>query len=326
MSERGWGWTASEIRQTRLLEWVVKEAANAPAAVYVSVGGFYRGLPEQPGNLDQLAWDDLNDLRERSLVDTALGLGGIEAMDVLPTARARTWAERLLAIRADKKMRKAACRDAMVDWLYSRDATSELEMPVRDAMLDDPQHGLWYAEPFTDSDLDTAAAWLHRQGLVKGITVDRCVGPVRLYLTDSGVSCAEEHESNTDRYLATQRKAPGSGSILNFGNNSGPIQVAGDHAHQVQHVGADADELRALISGIAEMVKALAPDAADVAEQERLALVAASPGKVNRSVLQRFADWAISTVRAGATAALVPAVTAATNEMLAEAGRLAGHL
>ena len=213
--------------------------------------------------------------------------------------------------------------DAMVDWLYSRDATSELAMPVKDAMLDDPRHGLWYAEPFTEGDLDAAAAWLQRQGLVKGITVDQCVGPIRLYLTDSGVRCTEEHESDRDRYLAAQRNAPGSGPVL---NNSGPVQVAGDHAHQVQNVGASADELRALVGGIAEMVRALVPDAADIAEQERLAPVAASPGKVDRSMLRRFADWAVSTVRAGATAALVPAVTAATNEMLAEAGRLTGHL
>jgi len=325
MDERGWGWTASQLRQTWLVEWMTKAAATAPA-VYVSVEQFYRELHEQPATLNQLAWDDLNVLRERSLVDLALGIGGIEGMAALPTSQARTWMERLQAKRADRKLRKAACRDAMVDWLYSRDATSELEMPARDAMLDDPRHGLWYAEPFTDDDLDAAAAWLHRQSLVKGITVDQCVGPVRLYLTDTGVTCAEDYESDTGRYMAAQRQSPGSGPILNIGNNTGPVQMAGDHAHQVQNIGASADELRALISGIAEMVRTLVPGAVGAAEQEQLALAAATPGKVDRSVLRRFADWAVSTVRAGATFALVPAITAATNEMMTEAGRLAGHI
>src|SRR6266516_6999700 len=102
------------------------------------------------------------------------------------TSQARDLAEHMQAARDDKRRRKEACRDAMVAWLYSRDATSEMEMPPRDAMLDDPRHGLWFAEPFTDADLGTAAAWLERKGMVKGSSVEEAEGPVRLYLTDAG--------------------------------------------------------------------------------------------------------------------------------------------
>jgi len=73
-------------------------------------------------------------------------------------------------------------------------------------------------------------------------------------------------------------------------------------------------------------VRALVPDASGVREAEQEALAAAAAGAVNRSVLQRFADWALSTVRVGATAAVVPAVSSATTAMLMESGRLTGHL
>ena len=40
-------------------------------------------------------------------------------------------------------------------------------MWIRDRMLQDPQRGYFFAEPFTEDDLDAAAAWLQRQGLVR---------------------------------------------------------------------------------------------------------------------------------------------------------------
>lgn len=152
------------------------------------------------------------------------------------------------------------------------------------------------------------------------------MGPVRLYLTDAGVTCAEDFESDAARYVDAQSRGSKSGPTVNIGNNSGPFQLGGDHAHQVQNIGANADDLQKLVSGLAEMVRTLVPGIAGVAEQEQIALAATVPGNVDRSVLKRFGDWAVSTVRSGASAALVPAISAATTEMLNEAARLAGHL
>jgi hypothetical protein len=55
----------------------------------------------------------------------------------------RDLAEELRNTRADKRQRKTACRDAMVDWLYSEDVTIAAETLVWNAVLDDPPHGLW---------------------------------------------------------------------------------------------------------------------------------------------------------------------------------------
>ena len=321
MDQRGWGWSTSEIRQAQLVEWI----AQQPADQYVSVEAFYYALPDQAMNAWEVAHGDLKLLEERSLIGLTAAMGGIRALHVHHTQGARDLAEQLQAARANKRLRKAACRDAMVDWLYSRDATSpDPDMPDRDEMLADPQRGVWFAEPFSDADLDAAAAWLHRQGLVDGITPGECKGPVRLYLTDPGVKCAEDFDSYADRYVEAQERASGTGPTVQIGTNSGPFQVAGDNAHQVQNIGASTDELRKLIAGIAELVRALVPDASGVREAEQEALAAARAGAVDRSVLQRFADWALSTVRAGAAAAVVPAVSSATTAMLMEAGRLTG--
>src|SRR6266568_1429277 len=166
------------------------------------------------------------------------------------------------------------------------------------AILEDPRYGIWYAEPFPEEDLDAAAAWLHDKGMVKGPTVDAFDGPVKLYLTDAGLRCGEEFGADTGRYVQA-RHGPSYGPTVNIqGSNSGPFQLAGDHAHQEQRIGASADQLRTMITSIAELVSAVVPGA----------------------------DVAVSVVNRGATAALVPAVSAATTEMMLEAGRLTGHL
>jgi hypothetical protein len=47
---------------------------------------------------------------------------------------------------------------------------------------------------------------------------------------------------------------------------------------------------------------------------------------VDKSVLQRFGDWARSVVKQGINAAVVPAISSSVTAMMLEAGRLTGHL
>ena len=60
----------------------------------------------------------------------AAGIGGIESYSAKATAEGHRSTEKLQAQRADKRLRKIACRDAMVDWLYAQDATNDA-LPVR---------------------------------------------------------------------------------------------------------------------------------------------------------------------------------------------------
>jgi hypothetical protein len=250
----------------------------------------------------------------------------MEALDALPTDQAHAWVERLRATRANKQLRRAACRDAMVDWLYSRDAVSPQVMPARDEIPNDPGRGTWFGQPFSEADLDEAAAWLHRNGLVGGITVGELEGPVRLHLTDSGAECAEDFASDTRSYIDKQRQPATHGPTINIQTNSGPFQVAGDHAHQVQNIGARPEDLRLLISGITEIVRTFVPGVADADEAEQVALAAIGDGAVDQTALERFRDWALSSMQAGVTGAVVAAVSSSITWLLIEAARLASHL
>jgi hypothetical protein len=211
----------------------------------------------------------------------------------------------------------------MVNWLYSRDAVSPPGVD-RDGILTD-HRGHFYAKPFEADDLDAAAAWLYRNRLVGGTMIAEAQGPVVLHLTDSGVKCAEDFDSDTGAYLERQQYRA-SGPTVNIGTNSAPFQVAGDNARQVQNIGTSVNDLRQLITGITTIVRALVPDVPDADMEEQAALAAVSDQGVDQSALERFRAWTVNTVRTGANAAAVAAVSSATTTLLLEAGKLASHL
>lgn len=271
MGERGWGWTASKIRQVRFIEWLVPQSSST---TYVPVKPFYDAQPDRDALTIRVVHDELRELEQRSLIQLAAGLGGIEEFDALATAQGRLLAEDVEARRADKRLRRAACRDAMVDWLSSQDAWTPQRQPARDLMLADPRYGTWLAEPFSEADLDDAAAWLHRQHLVDGITIDQCEGPVRLYLTDAGVACAEEFCSDAARYIAAQRSTV-SNAVTIHGPASGVIVGSHDVTQRsgdaVQSTNVDVVALARFAEAVAQALPALALDSHETASARSLA-------------------------------------------------------
>jgi hypothetical protein len=322
MNERGWGWSASEIRQMRLAEWLAGQQAGG----YLSVTEFYDALPDQAMNTWDVAHSDLKYLEQRSMISLSATLGGMQGLHVMLHPGIRDLAEELQDLRANRRMRRAASRDAMVDWLHQLDALrAGPDMPATESMLEDPRHGIWFAEPFTAGDLYDAAAWLQDKGLVDGISAAEVHGPIRLYLTDAGVTCVEEYESDTGRYVQAREQQPTGGQVVNFLGNASGVQVARDYARQEQHIGASGEELRTKITGLAELVAGLVPGTADVAQQTEVALAAAQDGAVEVSVVRRFRDWALGVLGQGANAAAVKMVTIGADDMVQEAVRIAGH-
>ena len=333
MTERGWGWPASKIRQARLAEWLVAEVADKDSVSGwdISVEPFYEAhLPGQSDHaVCEIAIDDLKALKRASLVEFQQSLGGLRGLHVQITQGTRDQAEQWRDTRANVRLRRAACRDALVDWLHRQDAVTDMPpFPVVDRMLDDGRHGMWFAAPFTVADLDGASAWLEQQGLIKGPKADQRSGPVRAYLTDAGISCADEFDCRTDAYLNAQRRPSHSGPTVNIhGGNSGPFQLAGDNAHQVQNVGASAETLRLWTAGIAEIVRTFVPDATeDSHKRQDAALAAITAASVDVPALQRFCDWVVTTIQTGANNAVVAAISSSTTFLLIEASRLAPHL
>jgi len=87
------------------------------------------------------------------------------------------------------------------------------DLPDQSQNTWDTAHGdlkwLEARELFSEADLENAADWLRRNGLVGGATVDQALGPVRLYLSNEGVRCAEDFASDTNAYMADQRRPAG---------------------------------------------------------------------------------------------------------------------
>lgn len=291
----------------------------------MDVKDFYYGRPDQSENDFGVAYADLRHLEEQDLIAQASGMGGMESLAAMVTARGHDFLEQLAAQRADKVQRRIACRDAMVAWLYSCDALNTSSQPVREWMLRNPKYGTWLAQPFQAADLADATGWLSDQGLARGLTAAQDPGLLRLCLTSEGVSCAERFDANTIKYLERNMERS-SGPSVNISHNSGPVQVAGDHAHQVQNIGVDADRLRDLIIGLAEVVRSAVSDASDLDVQRETALVAAGDRAVDRSVIERFGTWVLSIVSKGAAAPLASVITTAVNEMIHEASKVAAQL
>jgi hypothetical protein len=333
MAERGWGWTASQVRQTQLVESLVSDVddKDSVASWDIPVEPFYRALfPDQSDDaVYEIAMGDLNALKRARLVEFQQPIGGLRAVGVQVTARARDQVDEWREIRVNRRLRRTACREALVDWLYAQDAVTDMPpFPVVDDVLADPRRGLWFAAPFTQTDVDEASAWLERHGLLGGPKAYQRSGPIRAYLTDAGVSCAADFDGRTDAYIDAQRRALSSGPTVNIhGGNSGSFQVAGNGAHQVQNIGASADDLRLLIAGIAEFVRTFVPNAAeDSVKQQDAAMTAISAVGVDEPALQRFRDWAVTTAQTGVNNALVAVVSSATTFLLMEAARLAMHM
>jgi hypothetical protein len=70
VNERGWGWSASEIRRVQLLERVADEPVEHPGE-YAEVKAFYDARPDQNENAIGVANDDLTYLTEHGSSRTA---------------------------------------------------------------------------------------------------------------------------------------------------------------------------------------------------------------------------------------------------------------
>jgi hypothetical protein len=332
MDDRGWGWTNRDVRLAQLIEWIAESGAGFDQSVSPVV--FYSGLPDQSMNTWDVAHADLKQLESLGLIGLTVALGGMQGMHIYQVHGAREFAEELRLKRTDRRRRRQGCRDAIVDWLSSVDAVSGQSVQVLSNMTASPCWGMWFGEPFTVADIADAAEWLRQNGLTDCAAVVGNVAPMFAFLTDAGIMCADEFASHTDQYVAWRRQAQAEtqGQVPSFGPNvsigvvHGSIQVAGDHAYQVQRTGVSADEIRQMISGITQIVRAAAPDVPDADQQEKTALDAIGAGGADEGALRRFGDWATSTVKSGTNGAMVAAVSSSVTYLLTQAAYLATHL
>lgn len=226
----------------------------------------------------------------------------------------------------DRSGRQWACRSALVGWLFDVDAVESMTRSKTWEEFSVGARSEHNGTEFTDEEVDRAAAWLHRHKLLDGVTVAELDGPVRSYLTDRGLHCAERFDSDVRRYLDAmdQPQQPSSGPTINV--NATNVQVAtGARSHQLMTVSQTSDQLVLVIQGIVEMLQAFGVAAGretDLTAVQQTAVADVTSDDPDGEGVRRFYDWVIECVNQGGTAAAVAAVTAASNGLLQDAEAL----
>lgn len=120
-----------------------------------------------------------------------------------------------------KPFRAAACRSALLNWLYEQPESE----PVEGYELLGDARGYYWGIPFSEEDIEEAREFLGDQGLLRGVNTN---GPryLRPTITPAGKNCVENYDSDVAAYLN-----PDKGSSVNYNTNiqgSSGFQVAND--------------------------------------------------------------------------------------------------
>lgn len=304
-----WRLPEDEARRVRLLVHLSNDARDGGIA---SVSEFYMGdeaLAEQ-------ARVDVFTLVDLGMVEPVMdGGGSLDGINAVVHGAAHSRAALYKQMWAERGQRRWAAREALLTWLYDQGAESAAGAMSWERIFTST-FGFFHGDPFTLVELDEAAGWLERKGLIGGPRVEERVGPVLAHLTDEGLTCAEDFQGDVAIYDARRNStAPVAPSITVSGHN---VQYAsGDRSSQVINVGMTPEQIVLTIQGLGELLRkiGLGLDDEDLAaaEQEALADLASEhpTGKPARRFLKRFGKVA----EGAATPALAQGLIAAGNAL-----------
>jgi hypothetical protein len=118
------------------------------------------------------------------------------------------------AARSSARQRRVACRDAVLDWF---DNQAE-RVPDSSAFLWDVR-AWYYGEPFTLEEVQQAASFLHKKGLIEGATVAEGDDIYNAKITDDGRVCVEQYDSTVAHWMNRSRR--GGDTITTITNSPG---------------------------------------------------------------------------------------------------------
>lgn len=225
------------------------------------------------------------------------------------TGAGRRQIEQVKRLRHNTAARAAACRQAILLWLYNDGrGTAGTDQFIPAATY------RFYGTPFTEDELGDAVSYLLDRGLIQGI---KTWGPViaRPALRTDGIECVEHYDGDVRAFLTPQQRGP----VTYNQNFNAPFsgQVAqGQTVHQVQHQGIDpaaaAEIFKAMRDALSEVMDS---DDRDDAEHAIRELEAAVEDDDAAEVQKRAGRLRRLATRVGSTA-LTAATTTGTNELL----------
>jgi hypothetical protein len=213
--------------------------------------GQYRGLVDNdmPPLVGQLLDEVITLLAERGLISTGTPTSDLAVTDL----GARTVTERRKQLR-DPVVRRYACRQAMLLWLYAAEAT--YGRPLVSADIHETSLGFIHGDEFTEEEVHNSVAYLQQQGLLT-IHSESSL----MMISADGSDCVERHQASITKFLESRTM---SGQSI----NNGPV-IYGDAngAQLVWNNHGDVTQSRNEVQQIAPGFEPLAQDVADLLKQ-----------------------------------------------------------
>ncbi|MFI6295933.1 hypothetical protein ACIBEJ_30345 [Nonomuraea sp. NPDC050790] len=197
-------------------------------------------------------------LISKHYVSIARGITGPwdESLRLLPIGQLE--AERVRHQRSASGPRHLACRHALLAWLGDRDVQVPDPLLSLACFTTDPLSFFW-GEPFSETDIDRAAQWLHDNGMIERRAL-------HARLTSGGGDCVSIYGGDIGLYIRSTSMS--GGQIINVhGSNSGQIGMAGQgNVTQEHQQGIDIEKLMAALNGVREALPVLKLEPEDAAE------------------------------------------------------------
>ncbi|MGC1211997.1 MAG: hypothetical protein WA890_12120 [Micromonospora sp.] len=154
--------------------------------------------------------------------DPVMGYGSRGmSLSIWLTEAGRREAAARIERRKDNRARRVACRDAVLRWVYERDANGE---STEVAEIVNSPYGWFNGELFSAADLVEAVRFLRERGLLGGTDETPTIEP-------AGTECIEQYGGVVD-YL---NRGDGAGvNVTIMGNNNGQLAVANRDVAQNQ--------------------------------------------------------------------------------------------
>jgi hypothetical protein len=201
----------AELHKT-LVEWVYDHADER------SLGELELAPFGVDHNLDQSGlFALLRYCKDRGLLDDKFSTIGSATANL--TTEGSRWVEERRWARKDPRYRAAIARSGLLVWLWKQKHEG-VHSPIVLEVLD-AEESLLEGERLTLDEIDRAAEYLSRKGLIEGVKVEESRGPVRAETTPEGDDCVEHYGGDVSEY--ERRHDLGGGTVFNIGSNTGNI-------------------------------------------------------------------------------------------------------
>lgn len=308
-SSRGWTSDWTEVQQAQFLVWLQQDDHTGE-----HLQAF---VEQQERGLDQRALQEIvNRCKAEGLIHEEAVLAGIEYSSAFLTDVGSRRVQTILANRRKRRLRRAACREAILDWL---DSVDDGPTPTDvHAIFGDPR-ALFEGNPFTFDELESAGQYLRERGLITGIPIAERAAPLQPALTSEGRDCIDHYDGNVSAVTAWGQPATRSGGPT-FEQNIGTVygQAAqGHHVEQTQHGAIDLAQVQPLLQRMRDAMEGLSDDDRDDVDLQirDLEAEATKPIPDHELVVRRVGRLQRLAERVGSPA-LAAAVGTTTTELL----------